>query len=75
MRGSTSRERRGRDKRYAELTVGYTAQFVRWIETREGWRHEIVSGRYLGRQNGCFVILVDGHEHHLVDGDWSAYHE
>lgn len=74
MSGSSSPAQREFDTRYASLTVGFTARFVRWAHTRDGWIHETTEGRYVGIRNGCFVIDVDGSERQLPEENWVVYH-
>ena len=56
-----------------DVTPGRFARFVRWVPRADGWEAQYLRGRVLAKNEGEWIIAVDGEETHVGKKEWSVY--
>lgn len=46
---------------------------VRWIQSRDGWSHETISGAFQERTDTCWRVWVNKELRELPSQEWSPY--
>lgn len=59
--------------RNTEPLAGQMVWFVRWIQSRDGWSHETISGAFEGRTDTCWRVWVNEELRELSSQEWSPY--
>lgn len=52
---------------------GRRVQFVRWLNSDDGWYSEIRAGRLLGTTPEAWVVEIDGRPERLARVDWARF--
>lgn len=56
-----------------DVTPGRFARFVKWVPKADGWEPQYLRGRVVAKNDGEWIVAVDGEEKRVVKKEWSVY--